>query len=274
MTYRSILPLLFLFAVAACTNNGDTGSGTGETTSPPVIPAINYRVVNTYPHDTTAYTEGLLMHDGRLYESTGATKDLPQTRSLFGDVNLQTGRINTRVELNRKEFFGEGISFLDGKIYQLTYTEGKGFIYDARTFRKLGEFDLPVDEGWGMTTNGSSLIMTDGTDLISYMDPRTFLVTRQLKVTAADGPVDQLNEVELIDGSLYANVYGTSTIVKIDTISGRVTGRMEMGSLAGEVAGRYRGSKEMNGVAYDAASRRMLITGKMWPVIYEIEFPH
>jgi glutamine cyclotransferase len=272
LIFRFVLPLFIFFT--ACNNDDSTGSTVRPGKTASTIPVINYVVKNTYPHDTTSFTEGLLVHDGLLYESTGSPDGMLQTRSLFGHIDLSTGKINKKAELDRKIYFGEGISFLRGKIYQLTYQAKKGFIYDAKTFAQTGEFGFPSAEGWGMTTDGNYLIMSDGTNMITYLDPTGFKVIKKLNVTAEAGPVIKINEMEFINQFIYANIYETNTIVKIDTATGKVAARLELGSLATEAKSRYQGSMEMNGIAYDSALQKIYITGKMWPVIYEIQFPH
>jgi glutaminyl-peptide cyclotransferase len=264
---------LFLF-LTACNNDGSRGSTDNSGNTPTTIPLINYVVKNTYPHDTTSFTEGLLVHDGLLYESTGSPDGMPQTRSLFGNIDLTTGKINKKVELDRKRYFGEGISFLRGKIYQLTYQSKKGLIYDAKTFAKSGEFGFPSAEGWGMTTDGNYLIMSDGTNIITYLDPADFKVVKKLNVTTEEGPVMKINELEFINKFIYANVYETNTIIKIDTSTGKAAARLELGSLATEAKSRYPGAMEMNGIAYDSILHNIYVTGKMWPTLYEIRFPH
>ena len=263
-----LFPFLFL---TAC-NNSESTDSTNNTAA--TIPLINYVVKKTYPHDTTSFTEGLLVHDGLLYESTGSPDDMLQTRSLFGNIDLATGKINKKVELDREKYFGEGISFLRGKIYQLTYQTKKGFIYDAKTFAKSGEFEFPSAEGWGMTTDGNYLIMSDGTNMITYLDPADFKTIKKLNVRTDAGPVMNINELEFINKFIYANVYETSTIIKIDTATGKVAAGLELGSLATEAKSRYPGSMEMNGIAYDSVLQKIYITGKMWPALYEIQFPH
>ncbi|MEP7372420.1 MAG: glutaminyl-peptide cyclotransferase [Chitinophagaceae bacterium] len=271
LIFRVVLSLpVFL---TACNNDDSSHTNNSGNTGTP-IPLINYVVKNTYPHDTTSFTEGLLVHEGLVYESTGSPDDMLQTRSLFGDIDLATGKINKKVELDREKYFGEGISFLRGKIYQLTYQTKKGFIYDAKTFVQTGEFGFPSEEGWGMTTDGNYLIMSDGTNIITYLDPTDFKALKKLNVTADAGPVMKINELEFINQFLYANIYETNTIIKIDTATGKVAARLELGSLATEAKSRYRGSMEMNGIAYDSVLQKIYITGKMWPVLYEIQFPH
>jgi glutaminyl-peptide cyclotransferase len=267
---KSIIFCATAFLIFSSCNNDDQ-SGSSETTRQ-LTPVINYKVHKVYEHDTTSYTEGLLVHNGQLYESTGASPGLASTRSLFGVVDLQTGKINKKAELDREKYFGEGIVFLGGKVYQLTYQTKVGFIYDTATFSKIGEFTIPSAEGWGMTTDGRSLIMSDGTSLLSYLDPLTLQVTKTLSVSDNDGLVDKLNELEYINGFIYANVYTTAGIVKIDPATGKVVGQLDLFSLASEAVSLYPGSMEMNGIAYDSTTGRTYITGKMWPKVYEIEF--
>jgi glutamine cyclotransferase len=268
---RAISWLLLIVCFSCKTKEeSDESNQSGEAKN--ATPVINYAVVNIYPHDTTAFTEGLLVHDGQLFESTGSPHELPQTKSMFGPVDLKTGGINKKAELDRKKYFGEGIVFLGGKVFQLTYQTKKGFIYDAKTFQKLGEFTFPSKEGWGLTADGSSLIMSDGTSQLTYLDPTTFQTRKTLHVADENGSVTQLNELELIDGSIYANVYTTPFIVRIDTTSGNVTGKLNLSSVVNEAKLKYQGSLEMNGIAFDSVTHRAYVTGKMWANIYEIHF--
>lgn len=272
---RKFTLYVLLSLLVGCTNNTEpsetTDTAGSETGSAPLI---NYTVRNTYPHDTTSFTEGLLVHKGQLYESTGAAQGMPQTRSLFGVVDLGTGKINTKAELDREKYFGEGITFLNGKVYQLTYQSKVGFVYDDKSFQQIGQFTFPSKEGWGMTTDGHSLIMSDGTSNLTYLNPSTYQVEKSLPVTDTNGAVTQLNELEYINGFLYANVYTTNRIVKIDPASGQVVSRLDLSSLAQEVKVKYPGSLEMNGIAYDSTRKSIYVTGKMWPHIYEITFAH
>jgi glutamine cyclotransferase len=264
---------LSITLLSACGSQSDqTNTTLNESGSDLTPPDLRYEVVNVYPHDTTSYTEGLLVHDGQLFESTGATDLVPSTRSLFGIVDLKTGKIQVKAELDKKTYFGEGITFLNGKVYQLTWKNKVGFIYDAKTFKKLGEFTIPMEEGWGMTTDGKSLIMDDGSSNITFLDPNGFKITRILGVTDNNGPVHNLNELEYINGFIYANIYQTDYICKIDPSSGRVVGRMDCSNLKKEAALKYSGSEYMNGIAYDSAAKKIYVTGKQWPNIYEIRF--
>jgi glutaminyl-peptide cyclotransferase len=275
---KNLLVGLFLVFLAACNNNSDSGSNTAaggntpETNNTPAI--INYSVINAFPHDTTSYTEGFLVHDGQLYESTGFDSNYASTRSLFGVVDMKTGKIQAKVEIDRKKYFGEGIVFLNGKVYQLTYKTKVGFIYDAKTFKKLGEFTFPSAEGWGMTTDGTHLIMTDGTSNINYLDPNTFKLIKVLGVTDNNGPVAFINEPELISGFIYANQYLSNYILKIDTSSGKVVGKLDFSSLDNEAKNKYPEALQMNGIAYDSTNKKIYVTGKLWPNIYQVQFAH
>lgn len=270
---------LFLFAgclLVACNNSSKEDTRAANTGKPAdeTPPTLDYTVVKAYPHDTSSYTEGFLFHDGQLYESTGTEPDMPATRrSLFGIVDLATGRIRPKVELDRNKYFGEGIVFLNGKVYQLTYTTKIGFIYDAKTFKKLGEFTFPSKEGWGMTTDGTYLIMSDGSSNISYLDPSTFRLVKVLGVTDNNGPVSNINELELIKGYFYANQWQTNYILKIDPASGKVVGRLNLDSLVAQAKNQYPGAEVLNGIAYDSTTGKVYVTGKLWPSIYEIRFP-
>jgi glutamine cyclotransferase len=257
-----------LFTCCSPSPEESTTDYKGTTTS---VQTIYYDYTNSYPHDINSFTEGFLFHDGKLYESTGATPDLPQTRSLFGVVDLTTGKIDTKAELDKTKYFGEGITFLNGKVYQLTYKTKIGFVYDAVTFKRIKQFTFPSEEGWGMTTDGKNLIMSDGTNTLTFLDPQNLTVVKTIQVSENGYAVDYLNELEYIKGFIYANLYGTNKIARIEPDNGRVTGMLDLTSLAHEAKTLYRGSLEMNGIAYDEAEDKILITGKMWPKIYEIK---
>jgi glutamine cyclotransferase len=242
--------------------------------APDILPVpIPYEVRNVFPHDTTSYTEGFLVEKGQLYESTGHTGSIPSSRSLFGPVDLGTGKITPRAEIEKSKYFGEGIAFVKNRIYQLTDTTQIGFIWDGKTFKKLGNFYY-TGEGWGLTTNGSQLIMSNGSSNITYRDPQSLLIIKTLGVTDNNGPVQNINELELIHGSIYANQWLTDYILKIDTTTGKVVGRLDVSGLKKEAQIGYVNAAETNGIAYDSSSDKIYITGKLWPHIYEINFPH
>jgi glutamine cyclotransferase len=294
---RTINVFLLLGFFASCNNpsKGDVDSPTKIADNTP--PVINYSVVRTLPHDTSSFTEGFLIHDGRLYESTGTTPDMPEDRrSLFGPLDTVTGKISPKAELDRKKFFGEGIVFLKDKIYQLTWKTKVGFIYDAKTFKRIGEFTFPAREGWGMTTDGTHLIMSDGSSNIYILDPEntqpvkvsityedssseektlnTFRLVKILGVSDNNGPNSNINELELINGFLYANQWETNYILKIDTASGKVVGKLDLDSIESDARTKFAGLGEMNGIAYDPGSGKIFVTGKLWKNIYEIQFQH
>lgn len=240
---------------------------------PAVIPVkqLHYTIVNRFPHDEKAFTEGFLFHEGQLYESTGSPDNLPQTQSLIGIVDLKTGQLNKKVELDRAVYFGEGISILNNKIYQLTYKNKQGFIYDVKSFKKLGQFTYENEEGWGMTTDGASLIMSDGTSKLTYLDPFTMKPLKSLTITDNGAEVGHLNELEFVKGFIYANVWLTNYLMKIDPQNGRVVAKLDLSGLMNEVKVTHPGASEMNGIAFHATNNHLYVTGKMWPTIYELE---
>ncbi len=270
---KFLLPVILAISLAACRDSSNSTESSGSIDEPAVSnepAAISYTIVNATPHDTNSFTEGLLVHDGKLYESSGAPEDNPVTRSIFGEVDPKTGKIDVKAELDRSIYFGEGISFLNGKVYQLTWQNKIGFIYDAKTFKKLGQFNIPSAEGWGMTTDGSSLILSDGTSNLTFLNPNTFKTEKILGVTDNNGPVGNINELEYIKGSIYANIYESSNIVRIDPVSGKITGKADFSKLNKEVKEKDPQADVMNGIAYDSAKNKIYITGKLWPSIYEV----
>lgn len=264
---------IFLIFLAACTNKGDLGNTTISAPDDINPKWINYRVIDSFPHDTSAYTEGFLVHNGLLFEATGHTNSFPDTRSLFGVVSLSSGTIEKKAEIDKNKYFGEGISFLKNRIYQLTDTTRIGFIYDENSYKKTGSFHYD-GEGWGLTTNGTVLLMTNGSSNVYFRDPETFSIIKTLGVTDNNGPVQNLNELELIRGYLYANQWQTDYILKIDTITGIVLGRLDLSRLKTEALQKYPLAQETNGIAFDSLTNKIYVTGKLWPVIYEIQFDH
>ena len=222
-----------------------------------------FRVVTDYPHDATAFTQGLVFTDGKLYEGTGKKGESSLRR-----IELSTGRIEQLVPLD-SAYFGEGITILDGKLYQLTWQNRLGIVYDQQTFKLLSTFRY-TGEGWGLTHDGKRLILSDGTSTLKFLDPKTFDVVKRLKVKAASGAIDKLNELEYRKGEILANIWYSDRIARISPESGEVLGWIDLSSL---YPARQRPSKEdvLNGIAYDEAKDRLLVTGKNWPKIYEIE---
>jgi len=261
------LIIVFIWTCCACNNGSDKRKHRSRLASTPII-QFNYG--DSYPHDITSFTEGLLVHEGVLYESTGATPEHPQTRSLFGVLDLTSGKIDVKVEIDGNKYFGEGITFLNGKFYQLTYRSRIGFVYDAITFDQVAKFSIPSKEGWGMTTDGTSLIMSDGSHVLTYINPDNLKVIKKIDVTEYGRIKKWLNELEFINGFIYANVWTTNMVVKIDPNNGKVVGKLDFTSLAQEAKSHYPGSLEMNGIAFDPITNNLFITGKFWPKIYQI----
>jgi glutamine cyclotransferase len=229
------------------------------------VPNINYKVKTTWEHDTQAFTEGLLIHNGLLYESTGHEKT-----SWIGVVDITSGKTDKKVILDEK-YFGEGMCILNNKVYQLTYTTKVGFVYDLKTFKKLREFTIPSKEGWGMTHDNHHLIMSDGTDKLTYLDTTSLTVAKTMSVTDVNGPVTRLNELEYVDGFIYANVWETYNIVKIDAATGKVVGKIDATSLVQNTMLRNPDANELNGIAYHPGTKLFLVTGKYWPSIYVLQ---
>lgn len=269
---------IFFFAflvsavIAGCSNNGNDvpADGNNSTLANSDPAYISYSVLNVFPHDTASFTEGLLIHQGQLYESTGGQPSVNNFTSWFGPVDLKSGKIQKKVMLDTS-YFGEGITILKDKIYQLTWEDHIGFVYDLKTFKKLRDFRYN-GEGWSLTNDGSSLIMSDGTSNIQYLDPDSLKVQKIISVQDNNGPVGNINELEFIDGFIYANQYLTSNILKIDPASGKVIGKIDFSKLESELKLKAPGALEMNGIAYDADSKKIYVTGKAWPNLYEVRF--
>jgi len=231
--------------------------------NPNLIPVYTYKVINTYPHDRSAFTEGLVFEDGVLYEGTGL-----HGYSTLRRVKLETGEILQIRELS-SQFFGEGVTIYGNKIIQLTWQSHIGFVYDKYTFKLLKKFNYP-DEGWGITHNGKHLIMSDGTSTLHFLDPETFKEISQIEVSANNIPVTRINELEYIQGEIYANIWQTERIARIDPLTGQVTGWIDLkGILSPE--DHSETVDVLNGIAYDTKNDRLFVTGKFWPKLFEIE---
>ena len=225
-------------------------------------PVYGYEVVNTFPHDAEAFTQGLIFHDGALVESTGLER-----HSTLRRVELQTGKVLQKVDVPR-DFFAEGMTLFNGKIYQLTWKGEKGFVYDPQSFEKTGEFPY-TGEGWGLTHDADSLILSDGSDKLRFIDPNTYQVRRSINVSDGGRPIVSLNELEYVKGEVYANVWHQNRVARIDPQTGRVKGWIDLSGLLkpGEVSDE---EAVLNGIAYDEAGDRLFVTGKLWPKLFEI----
>lgn len=226
---------------------------------PPV--RYRYKVVKTMPHDAAAFTQGLEYRDGVFYEGTGL-----KGQSTLRRVKPDTGQVLQKMDVH-PTYFGEGITVLKDRILQLTWTHGLGFIYDRKTLKLTGQFHYP-GEGWGLTADDKAIYMSDGTSQIRVWDPTTLKEIRRINVRNGNTPIDQLNELEFINGEIWANVWQTDYIVRISPTDGRVTGIIDMRGLLDSKSGQ---EDVLNGIAYDAATKRIFVTGKLWPKIYQIE---
>jgi glutamine cyclotransferase len=225
-------------------------------------PEYTFTIVRVFPHDTSAYTQGLAYRDGALYEGTGR-----KGQSSLRKVRLETGEVIQRVNLG-SEFFGEGITIVKNSVLQLTWQSHVGFVYDLHDFHLLREFSYS-GEGWGLATNGRELFLSDGTSEIRVLDPEAFQERRRLKVHDGPTPVDQLNELEFVEGQIFANVWHSNRIARISPQTGAVVGWIDLTGLLSPV---YHLDPEavLNGIAYDSAGKRLFVTGKLWPSVFEI----
>lgn len=226
-------------------------------------PIYRAQVVQSYPHDPAAFTQGLLFHAGFLYEGTGLYGE-----SFLRQVRLEDGEVVQQAALE-PSFFGEGTAVLEGQIFQLTWREGRAFVYDLDSFDRRAEFSY-VGEGWGLTTDGRYLIMSDGSSTLRFREPSTFEVVREINVEAFHGPVPRLNELEYVGGEIWANVWLTNLICRIDPESGQVLAWIDLTELADLERKANRGAEVLNGIAYDGEDGRVFVTGKLWSTIYEI----
>lgn len=232
-----------------------------ETIENPTL--IDFKVQSTFPHSKESFTQGLVIHDGQLYESTG------QEGSWIGIVNIKTGDADKKITLDKK-YFGEGITILNNKIYQLTWKNKIAFVYDLKTYEKLKEFNY-TSEGWGLTHDNSDLIMSDGTSTLYFRDTLTFKIKKELQVTFNNQPVNALNELEYIDGYIYANTWRTNYIAKINPSNGEAVGFLDLSKLVQQANLINPNADVLNGIAWHDGTRSMLVTGKNWPYIYVLK---
>ncbi|MFN2227209.1 MAG: glutaminyl-peptide cyclotransferase [Anaerolineae bacterium] len=275
-----IVALLLGCAPSAATATPDVAPAAGVTSAPTATPtaavvetpqapaavgvtSYSYRVINEYPHDPGAFTQGLVYHEGILYEGTGLWGSSSLRR-----VALETGEVLQIHDL-AAEYFGEGIALVGDRIWQITWREQTAFLYDRETFEQLNTFRYPT-EGWGLTYDGTQLIMSDGSANLYFRDPETFELLGQVQVHDDQGPVVRLNELEYIDGQVYANVWQTDRIAIINPASGQVSAWIDLTGLLNP-EDYVEPVDVLNGIAYDAANERLFVTGKLWPKLFEIE---
>lgn len=242
------------------------GAAVGIATALPhsaALPVDTVRVVASYPHDPEAFSQGLVIADGVLYEGTGTFG-----ASSLRQVDLKTGRVERSMPLG-PEYFGEGITLLGNRIFQLTWKNRLAIVYDRETFAPQTSFRYS-GEGWGLTTDGKELILSDGTSYLRFLSAETFEVLRRVHVRTAQGPVDQLNELEYVDGEIYANIWYSDRIARISPKTGAVLGWIDLSALY-PLDKRPSREHVLNGIAYDAQSKQLYVTGKNWPRLYQVE---
>lgn len=265
---KALFSIAISLAFAACNSDAASSSKAGTQQSDQMTvaskaPTYTYEVIKAYPHDTAAFTQGLVFHQGILYESTGL-----QGSSSLRRVELETGKVLKKIDVPSR-FFAEGLALFNGHLYQLTWQTQRGFVYDLDSFNKLREFSY-AGEGWGLTRDSHSLVMSDGSSQIRFLDPDTFDVRRMITVQDEGRDIDQLNELEYIKGEIYANIWMTNRIARIDPQSGRINAWINLSGLIPPEASRNPDAV-LNGIAYDEASDRLFVTGKYWPKLFEIK---
>lgn len=276
--------LIFLFAFAVSCKTGTSTNGSAVNNNPAVntskaanatvlpagkLPGYTFDIINTYPHDPKAFTQGLVFYDNFLYEGTGG-RQTDTFRSSLRKVELQTGKVLQNVPLDGK-YFGEGITIFNGKIYQITWQEQKAFVYDVSDLKVVKEFSY-FGEGWGITHDAANLIMSDGTQVLRFINPENFQVVRTLVVTDEKGrELDEINELEYVKGEIWANIWQEGWIARIDPNSGKLVGRIDLEDLTDRQMDQDRNADVLNGIAYDEASDRLFITGKKWRNLFEIK---
>lgn len=254
MRFHLAAPILTIAALLA---------GISVAAPQPHTPIYGYKIVHIYPHDRAAFTQGLEYRGGFLYEGTGLNG-----QSTLRKVELETGKVLQKIPVD-PQYFGEGITLLDQRIIELTWQAHRGFIYDRDTLRRIGAFDYP-GEGWGLTHDARQVFMSDGTAQIRIWDPSTLQETRRINVHEGAMPIASLNELECVRGEIYANVWQTDKIARIDPADGHVTGWIDLTGLL-TPAEISEGADVLNGIAYDSLGDRLFVTGKLWPKLFEIQ---
>ena len=250
-----------LLYISSC-NNADTN----DTNSNNTTPTISYSIAATYPHDTSYFTEGLEFYKGKLLESTGN-----KGKSKLVETELKTGKPTKEISIENK-FFGEGITVVNDTVYQLTWQEHIVNVYTVDDFKKVKEMPLNTD-GWGLTNDGKNLIASDGSANLYFYEPSTFRLLRTQGVTENGSPAVNINELEYINGFIYANQWQYNYIIKIDPNSGQVVGKIDVTDLVTRVKSQAPYAQELNGIAYNRETKKLYITGKYWPQIFEIQIP-
>ena len=255
----ALITALLIFPLSACSELQRSPSATVSQ----AVPTYTYKIVNTYPHDRKAFTQGLVFSDGALYEGTGLYGS-----STLRKVELETGDV-LQIRNLPEQLFGEGIAIWGDRIVQLTWREKVGLVYDKSSFELLEQFTYST-EGWGITQDGNHLVMSDGTSTLYFLHPDDFKETGRIEVSDNSGPVSRLNELEYVQGEIYANVWQTNRIARISPETGKVIGWIEMDGLLNQEELRMP-VDVLNGIAYDAENDRLFVTGKLWPKVFEVK---
>jgi glutamine cyclotransferase len=259
---KKFLYIVVLAAFSACNPKEPTATNNPDPNAPK---SMSYSIINTYPHDTSSYTQGLLFYNGEMYEGTGN-----YGFSKLRKIDLATGKAQKEISLDKK-YFGEGVAILNDTVYQLTWKEKTVFVYTLKDFKKIKEFTINTD-GWGLTTDGKNLIASDGSSTLYYYNPATFKLLKTQDVTEGGSLSYNLNELEYIDGFIYANQYLAPYIFKIDPASGKVVAKADVTSMWDRAKVIDPEAEVPNGIAYDDKSKKIYVTGKLWPELYEVQF--
>lgn len=273
---KKFIPFLIVLAVTACKNKDKNENGnTTQTHDEPKN--ISYSIVNSFPHDTSSFTQGLLIYNGQLYESTGNEAN---NANQIMKVDLKTGKTDKVASIERSKYFGEGITILRDTVYQLTWKDKVVFVYTLKDFRKVKEFHINT-EGWGITADGKELIVSDGTSNLYYYDPTTFQLLKTQEITEGGSLSYNLNELEYIDGFVYANQWQYPYILKIDPADGKVVGKIDLSDIYNRIQAKDPEANVPNGIAYDPATKKIYVTGKtlaelirnsIWPITHQGSF--
>jgi glutamine cyclotransferase len=276
MKRKIIFPLIVVFLILSvssstlffrCKSGGSTVDTTTIADPTPPPPVLGHTIIETLPHDTSFYTQGLTFYKGELYEGTGDPGYLGKSRLM--KIDLNTGKAIKSISLSNK-FFGEGITILRDTIYQLTWQEHKVFIYTLKDFKQVKEYDIAT-EGWGLTNDGQKLIVSDGSGMLYYYDPSTFKLLSKSSIMEGNSYTFNLNELEYIDGFVYANQYTYAYILKIDPAAGRVVAKYDVNDMWKRVKAVKPDVDVPNGIAYDSTTKKIYVTGKLWPEMYQIQ---
>ena len=261
---KKIFSLVLLISLIACKNK-DNNHTNGDKIPPDSPKGMTHSIVGTYPHDTSSYTQGLIIYNGNMYEGTGN-----YGHSMLKQVDMKTGKAIREISLDKK-YFGEGVTILNDTVYQLTWKEKTVFVYTLKDFKKIKEFSVDI-EGWGLTNDGKNLIVSTGSSDLFYYDPSTFKLIKAQTITDAGSPTHDINELEYINGFIYANQYQAPYIFKIDPASGQIVAKADLTGMWDRIKAIDPEADVPNGIAYDAATKKIYITGKWWPELYEVQF--